>query len=262
MRWPETILLAVVLFAAGLYALLGIAIIVTALVERRSLRFLVQPDPDDPERRRLNAIESLAESSQLPESDSNPYAAPRTAPYAERQIVAASRLRFSPLLLYKHGKGGIYKTYNVLTVSPSRQSLAVIKWGTTASIRNEGTSLYSALDDGRYLITSDRPTGSRAPGLYDDLVLWGATFAQLLGRHEERMRASGKKVKELSAEKPLAEYESILERRARLLVERGEACWVDPAQTAFRSTIKGALKLYAQTFSTKHVDRSLSTAGR
>jgi len=136
----------------------------------------------------------------------------------------------------------------------------VVRWGTTASIRNELTSLYSALDDGRYLITSDRPTGSRAPGLYDDLVYLGASFAQLVCRHEARLLASGKGVRHLSAENTLAEYEAILARRARFLIERGEACWVDPEQTTFRSTFRGALKLYFLTFSTGHVDQSLREA--
>jgi hypothetical protein len=159
--------------------------------------------------------------------------------------------------LYKHAKGGIYKTHNVLTLSPTRQTLAVVVWGTTGSIRNEVTSLYSALDDGRYLITSDRSIGSRTPGLYDDQVYFGATFEQLIRRHEERLHVSGNKIKRLSEEKPLEEYEAILRRRAQLLVERGEAYWADPEQTTFRSTLKGALQTYLLTLSTKHVDQSL-----
>jgi hypothetical protein len=119
------------------------------------------------------------------------------------------------------------------------------------------TTLYSALDDGLYLITSDRPTGFRTPGLYDDQVYLSATFAQLVQRHEDRLNKSGKKVKRFSEDNLLRDYEAILEHRARFLVEQGDAYWVDPAQTAFRSTVKGALKLYALTFSTKHVDQSL-----
>jgi hypothetical protein len=154
--------------------------------------------------------------------------------------------------------GGIYQTYSVLTVSPSGHVLAVVHWGRTASIRNEKTVLYSQLEDGRYLITSDRPTGARTPGLYDDLVFLGADFEKLLTRHESRLRSSGQRIRHLSPENPLAELEAILEHRARFLVERGDAYWVDPEHTAFRSTLKGALKAYAQTLSLRHVDRSLS----
>jgi hypothetical protein len=178
-------------------------------------------------------------------------------PYTERQIQGASTVGFSRPLLLKHAKGGIYRTYNVLMVSPSRETLAVVRWGTTASIRDQVTSLYSALNDGGYLVTSDRPTGSRAPGLYDDHVFLRATFTQLVNRHEARLRASGKNVRSFIAENPLEDFEAILERRARFLVESGDAYWMDSEQTAYRSTLKGAIKLYLQTFSTEHVDQSL-----
>lgn len=257
MGWVATIGLAIVLLAAGLYALLAIAIVVTALVERRPLKPLAPAEPDDPEWQKLGSIPSAAGSSPSPEPDPNPYTAPGTTTYAESQIRAASELGFSAPRLYKHAQGGIYKTHGVLTISPTRQVLAVIRWGTTGSIRNEGTILYSSLEDGRYLVTSDRPIGSRTPGFYDDQVFLGASFAQLVRRHEERMQASGKQIKRLPVDNPLAEYEAILERRARFLVDRGEAKWVDSGQTAFRSTLKGALKAYAMTLSTKHVDQSL-----
>jgi hypothetical protein len=256
MAWIITIGLATALVAAGFYLLLGVAIIVTALVERRPLRFLDPAEPGDPEWRRLDgAMESVVGSSPLP--NSNPYATPRTTPYMERQIQGASTLGFSKPLLLRYFKGKIYRTYNVLMVSPSRETLAVVRWGTTASIRNEVTSLYSALNDGRYLVTSDRPTGSRAPGLYDDHVFLRAAFAQLVDRHEARLRAAGDNIRHFTAENPLDEYEAILDRRALFLVEAGDAYWLDSERTAFRSTLKGALKLYLQTFSTKHVDQSL-----
>jgi hypothetical protein len=260
MGWLATIALAIVLLALGLYALLGVAIIVTALVERRPVKSLAPAEPSDPEWQRLGAIDVGRGSSGLSESESNPYTAPGASPYVESQIGAAARLGFTAPRLFKYVKGGIYKTRSVLTISPSQQILAVIRWGSTASIRNEATVLFSALEDGRYLVTSDRPSGSRTPGLYDDLVFLKADWDQLVRRHEERVRACRQNIRRLSPENPLAEYEAILERRARFLVEHGDAYWVDQEQTEYRSTLKGALKFYAQSFSTKHVDRSLIAA--
>ena len=148
-------------------------------------------------------------------------------------------------------------------VSRSGQTLAVIRWGTTAAIRNEVTLLYSDLEDGRYLLTSDRPAGTRTPGFYDDAVLWLADFDQLVGRHEERLRAPDQTtIGQFASETPLEAYMDILERRARFLVAAGEAYWVDREQSAYRSTLKGAIKTYALTFSTKHVDRSLAATAR
>ncbi len=262
MSWLETIILGVVLLAAGLYVSLGVAIIVTSLLERRPVKFLASADLDDPERQKLGAIGSDRGSHDDPESDTNPYAAAGTSPFPAPQIRAAVRLGFTAPLLFKHAKGGIYKTYGALLVSPSREILAVFRWGTTAGIRNRGTVFYTELENGRYLVTSDRPIGSRTPGLYDEILYMDADFDQLVGRHQARIRASGQHAKPLSAENPLAAFEGIHEARARFMVASGDAYWVDAEHTEIRSTVKGALKAYAQSLSTKHVDRSLLTSAR
>jgi hypothetical protein len=260
MGWLETIVLGVVLLAAGLYLLLAAAIVVTAMVERRPLKYLAPAELDDPEWQKLGSIASGRGAPGFAISDSNPYTAPGSSSFAESQISAAARLGFSASGLFKHSGGGIYKTYDVLMVSPSRAILAVVRWGTTGAIRNEACVLYSALEDGRYVVTSSRILGARAPGFYDDLVLLGADFDQLVGRHEQRLRASNQNARQFSPENPLAQYEAILENRARFLIAKGDAYWIDPDQTAFRSTLKGAIKMYALTLSTKHIDRSLSSA--
>ena len=262
MSWFETIIVAVILLAAGLYLLLAASIIVTALVESRPVKSLVPADPDDPEQRKLGMTGAAPGRSECSDFDSNPYGAPGAKTYVEERVRAASQLGFTAPRLFKPVKGGIYKTRNALMVSRSGQILAVIRWGTTAAIRNEVTLLYSALEDGRYLLTSDRPTGTRTPGFYDDAVLWLADFDQLLRRHEERLFAINQPIGQFAPEAPLEAYMDILERRARLLVDRGEAYWVDPEQSAFRFTLKGALKNYGQTLSTKHVDGSLAATAR
>jgi hypothetical protein len=243
----------------GLWLALQLAIVATALIERRPVKFLTPADPDDPEWRKLGASAARAGSSAAPTPALNPYAAPGSASsYAERQVRAATELRFSPPRLFKHIKGGTYKTYSALMVSPTEQILSVVRWGTLAKMRTDATLLYSALDDGTYLITSDRITGVRSPGIFHDLVYLDADFSRLVERHEERMLASGRNVKILSGSDPLAELEAIYADRARFLIEQGDAYWADPEQTAFRSTFKGAVKT-ATAASTKHVDQSLKT---
>jgi hypothetical protein len=262
MSWLETIILGVVLLAAGLYLSLAVAIIVTALLERRPVKFLAPAELDDPERQKLGVIGSDREPHDDPESGTNPYEAAGTSPFPEPQIRAAVRLGFSTPRLFKHAKGGIYKTYGALLVSPSREILAVFRWGTTAGIRNRGTVLYTELENARFLVTSDRPTGSRTPGLYDEILYMDADFDQLFGRHEARIEGSGQHTKPFAAENPLTAFEGIHEARARFMVASGDAYWVDAENTEFRSTVKGALKAYAQSLSTKHVDRSLLTSAR
>jgi hypothetical protein len=242
----------------GLWLALQLAIVTTALIERRPVKFLTPADPADPEWGKLGMSATRAGSSAPPAPAVNPYAVPGSAPYAERQVRAAAELRFSPPRLFKHIKGGTYKTYSALMVSPTEQTLAVVRWGTLAKMRVDATLLYSALDDGTYLITSDRITGMRSPGIFNDLVYLDADFSQLVERHEERMLASGRKVKILAGSDPLAELEAIHADRARFLIEHGNAYWADPEETAFRSTFKGALSI-ATAASPKHVDQSLKT---
>jgi hypothetical protein len=257
MSWIETIIAVIVLLGGGLYLLLALAIIVTALIERRSVNFLVPAELNDPEWQSFGEIAVNHGAHELAAVDSKPFAPPGMASYAESQIRSASRLGFTAPRLFKHSKGGIYKTRCVLMVSPSRQILAIVRWGTTASIGNHVTMLFSAFEDGGYIRTSDRSTGGRVPELIDDVLMMDADFDDLFHRQEERLRASGQNIRQLSAEGPLAEYHAILECQARFLVAKGDAYWVNPEQTEYRSTPSGALKLYTQTLSTSHVDRTL-----
>ena len=257
MSWLETIIAVIVLVGGGLYLLLAVAIIVTALIERRPVSFLVPAEPNDPEWKSVGAVPLNHEAHESPALDAKSSMQPGKTSYAESQIRAASVLHFTPPRLFKHGKGGIYKTQCTLMVSQSREILAVVRWGTTASIRNHVTMLFSALEDGRYIRTSDRSTGDRVPELIDDILMMDADFDQLFHRQEERLRASGQNVRQLDSEGPLTEYHAILEHRARFLVAKGEAYWVDREQTEFRSTLIGAWRFYAQTLSTSHVDRTL-----
>ena len=210
MNWVQTIVLAVLLIGAVLYLLFGAVFIVTALVERRPVNYLVPAEAGDPEWQKLGAVDAGRGSPEAHGSESKPQQAQGKPPYAVPRILAAARRGFTTPRLFKHQAGGIYKTYNALMVSPSAQFFAVVRWGTTGSLRNEATVLYTALDDGDYVVTSDRPSGGRVPGFDDNLVFLDADFDQLVSRHEERMRASGQKIRRLSAEDPLAEYNAFL----------------------------------------------------
>lgn len=255
MGWLGTIGVGIALAFAGVYVALAVSIVLTALIERRPVKPLVPVKSDDSEYQTLGALEPGVESQR----GSRPEFGSRPTPgrsYAEAQVRAALRLGFSQPSLCKHTKGGIYRTYGALTVSESRRVLAVIRWGTTAAIRNQVTMLHSVFHDGRYLVTSDRVTGSRVPGLSDDLVLPGAEFGELFDRHQARLADCREAIREMAPENPLAEYEALLEHKARFLIQNGDAYWVDFQETEYRSTLLGALKTYGQTLSTHHVDRS------
>ncbi|HXY34774.1 MAG TPA: hypothetical protein VEI07_11140 [Planctomycetaceae bacterium] len=262
MGWLEIIGLGIAVVLVGFYVLTGVAIVVTALVERRPVRHLTPAEPDDPIWQTLGALGSGTGSPRPVSSEMNADATPQKSTYAETRALEALRLGFSAPRLFKHAKGGIYRTCCLLTVSASQQILAVIRWGTTGSIRDRVTMLYSVLDDGRYLVTSDRVTGSRVPGLSDDLVLPGAAFEQLFERHEARLQDCGENLRMFDPSNPLAGYETLQGQKASFLIARGDAYWLDPRETEYRFTLRGALQLYGQVFSTSHVDRTFRPAGR
>ncbi len=250
-------LLLLLILGAGFYALLGIAIIVTALVERRPLKYLTPLDENDPENQRLQAIAKTAVSRNRADFADDSLE-DLIAPYPDSRVRAATLLGFSTPQVFKHVKGGTYKTQTVLMLSPTLETLAVIRWGTIASLRTNATLLYSLFEDGTILLTSDRPIGSRIPGLQNDLVYQSANFDQLFRRHQLRLEESNKKILLLSQKDLLIALDRVLDRKVQYLFEHGEARWADKDQSSYKSTVKGAIKIYAQTFSTKHVDQSLT----
>jgi hypothetical protein len=244
MNWVATVSLVVLATCVGLYLFLSVTIFVTHLVETRPIRSLTPAPADDPE---WSKLPSHAPAPAAAPDRFNPYEPPAPPGYAETMNRSAAGLGFTGHGLYAHAKGGTYKTHAAFWVSPSRATLCRVGWGTIAALNASRTILYTALDDGRYLVTSDKPTGAETPGLYEDMVVLGADFEHLARRHEERLRDSGRRAVPFEAEEALTDYEANMERRARFLVENGDAYFVDPSQSAIRSTIKGALKAFART---------------
>jgi hypothetical protein len=115
--------------------------------------------------------------------------------------------------------------------------------------------LYSRLDDGSYLVTSDKPTGAEAPGYYDNEIVMGADFDRLLARHEARLEETGRVTIPFRGDDALANYEAIIAGRLESLVGSGEAYYIDPERTTIRSTLKGALLNYLRTLTPKKVTR-------
>ena len=95
MSWLETIIVVVVVIGGGLYLVLAVAIIVTALVERRLVNFLVPAGSEHPELQSLAAVAVNQGAHESPAFDSKPYIQPGKTSYAESQIRPASLLGYS-----------------------------------------------------------------------------------------------------------------------------------------------------------------------
>lgn len=252
-----TIFGSVVVLVVGLRLMLAVVTFITSLREKRPLKYLVLADADDPEHSKLPWSIARREPGTTSPTEFNPYEAPSSsADHASTTNAEAARLGFTFCGLYRHAKGGTYKSYNTLWLSPSRDTLAVVVWGTLARIDVSKTVLYSAFDDGRYLISASKFTGTETPGLYELAYFLGADFAYLLRRHDERLAASGRRVRPFPAGDGLAALEAIVARRSHFLVESGDAYFVDPEGSVISSTFKGASKLVLGSFRVpKNVER-------
>ncbi len=217
--------------------LLAALIVVTHLIEKRPICSLVPIDRDD-----------APDGSRHPDGEAgapafNPYEAPRStiSDYAQARNLRFAELGFAPGGPYKQGKGGIYQGRYVLWQSPGRDVLASVAWGTVGGMPVDKTILYTSLDDGRYLVTSDKPTGVLAPWVFDDEIAFGTDLDGLVDRHRRRLEHSPWRALRSPGADPLDEYRAMRTRLAEASIEAGEAYYLDPGRTAIRSNLKGAL---------------------
>lgn len=204
----------------GLFAFFFVTIILAALLEKRLITSFV----------RVNEAE-------LPES----------SPYEEKMSAAARELGFKPFGPYAHAKGGTYKMYGRIWVSPDREILAVVGWGTILRLPSNRTRLLSLLENGRYLVTCDQFAEGDLSGLTDQGIALKAEFPALVAKHRQRLAESGLRATAFAAADPLRDYETHTLRRAEALEQQGLAYFIDPARTAWRYNIRGALAMQRST---------------
>jgi len=253
------VLTAVVALAVGGFLMLQALLFFTALVETRLIRTLVPAPADDPEHARFSPPE---ERNGAGSGDHfNPYASPGSLDDATGQNLAAAALGFRIGGLHVHAKGGTYRVHTALWIAPDRRTLAANVWGTLARIGVGKTILYSRTDDGKILVTSDKLTGDDTPGLYETAVLQGASFEELLARHERRLGGPGRAAVPFDGDDALAHFTAIVAARHRFLVGRRDEYFIDPEETAVRSTLKGACKACARAWRVPDYVEQISEPG-
>jgi hypothetical protein len=252
MGWFEIALLVAVGLYVALRLVLGVLIVVTHLVEKRSICSLVPMDADDSPGSRPDGASSTASPG------FNPYEAPgaSTPGYVEARCLRAEELGFVCHGRFKHFKGGIYQARYALWESPTRDILAVVIWGTTVKINLDKTILYTPIDGGRFLVTSDKITGVQAPWIFEDELFLGADFDRLVEEHCRRLREAGGPARPFSGPDGLADYRAIRTRLIQSFVDRGEAYYLGPDRDVVRSTLKGAFLAFFRTFKTPKYQRA------
>ncbi len=121
-------------------------------------------------------------------------------------------------------------------------------------------SLYSQLDGGRYLQTTDMTGENDLSGL-TDLQIWPQlSFAKLVDRHFARLQHLGCSPAPFS-DSPMRDVLTIRLRRAEKLVEQGDARFVDDDRMVWTFTLKGALRFYFVTVWLQTARRGLRKIG-
>lgn len=179
--------------------------------------------------------------------------------YGRRTNAAAQQLAYVHRGIFHDARGGIYKTRSDFWTSPDNVVLALVSCGTIAKLPNGRVSLYSQLDGGRYLQTTDMTGENDLSGL-TDLQIWPQlSFAKLVERHFARLQHLGCSPAPFS-DSPMREVLTIRLRRTEKLVAQGDARFVDDDQTVWKFTLKG-VRFYFVTVWLQRFRRGLRKIG-
>jgi hypothetical protein len=157
---------------------------------------------------------------------------------------------------YLQGQGGIYQGRYDIWLSPDGDILVLVQSGTVAGIKIDKTVLYTAKADGRYVISSDKPTGVNAPGLFDNEIFWQMQLDWLLEGHRGRLRKLGGAIRPFPPDSGFASYREMRRRLVDHWIKGGEVAYREPEQATFRSTLKGACLAVFRSFKTPKVHRA------
>ena len=185
------------------------------------------------ERRCIHDFEPVAESK-----------LPKLNWYTCEMNEQAKRLGFEHYGWYGQKRRGLYKGIASLWLSPDKLVLLVIGGGKVAGIDFKMTWLYSKLIGGITLVTSDEPGEADVSGVLDKQFLFNADLEELFQLHKSRRAMWEGKQDRFDGSAVLAEYETLVQRRVHVLVDRGFAKWMDKDQEKWRYTLKGSILGY------------------
>lgn len=186
--------------------------------------------------------------------EENPYAVGRTivdvspiklTEYAANVNKMANLMGFEPVGVFKDGDGRLYRIRYDFWRSKKGNVLALVGGGTLAGLPVRNTWLFTRLVDGRCLVTLSDQKASEIDlaGIAVEALIDGADFAKLLDWHRARLVASPVPAAPYSETDPLANHLEFRTRRIDRLAELGLAYYLEPGQTAWRYTLRGALSL-------------------
>jgi hypothetical protein len=166
-----------------------------------------------------------------------------TTPYSQQANAIAQQLGFAHYGTFHHGKGGIYRVRYDFWISPDRLTLMLVGGGKIAALPADAVWLSTPLSDGRYLVTTDWSGDPDLSGLIDQEIQTDVGLVFIADRHRHRVQRSTIAAVPF-AEEPLGQYLQMRKRQIERMVERGDARWLDSQESAWKHTLKGALRFY------------------
>lgn len=164
--------------------------------------------------------------------------------YAQQANAIANQMNYQHYGTFKHGGGKIYRVRYDFWLSPDRLTLLVVGGGKIAAFPADAVWLSTKLSDGRYLVSTDFQGEADLSGIMDLEIQRDVGVVFVLDRHGHRVKTS--QVPPLPfGEDPLADYMHMRQLQVERMVERGDACYLDPM--TWKHTLRGALRFYFKT---------------
>ncbi len=142
-----------------------------------------------------------------------------------------------------HAKKPMIQILATVWFSPDRIILVLTGSGTVLKIPTQQTWLYTPLEDGRWLVTTDRNDEGDPTGMYRVRRRLNAPFPELLALHEKRMTRDRQQVRSFAEDSASDALLNLYAERAVMLVEQRRARWLDSEHRYWRYTWRGALRV-------------------
>lgn len=165
--------------------------------------------------------------------DTNPYFTVMNQLAAQAGYLACGECRAN-----RHGL--LSRVRAALWISGDLQAVAVVAGGKVAGMRYRKTLLFSRLRTGRTLLTIDDLTVSDLSGTRETKLVMRADFLELAKVHATRLRLVSDLVAPFAPENILQQLNEMEASRVQRIVAQGYGRYLDPGQSTWRHTVRGA----------------------
>lgn len=166
--------------------------------------------------------------------------------YSQQANAIAAQLGFQHYGTFHHGQGGIYRVRYDFWISPDRLIILDVGGGKVAGMSADAVWFTTPLSDGRYLVTTDFQGEADLSGLQELEIQRDSGVVFIADRHRYRVKSSPVPAIPFSDE-PLGDYLQMKKRQVDIMVQRGDARYLDAEQTTWKHTLRGALRFYFVT---------------